>query len=127
MKKINKINTHMVEKKMQSIEIIDRMSKDQIRNYWYELKQMRYDGYYFRELYEKILKMNPNLVLPDQQEITKIEKDALSIAFWEENWEISNERRVKSGGVDYSILKNRNTKRDTVSVMKSRNIQRKVV
>ena len=96
---------NMVSKKMQSVEIIDRMSKEQIRDYWYELKQMRYDGYYFRELYQKILKMNPNLALPDQDEIDRIEKDALSVAFWEENWEISNERRVRNGGVDYSILK----------------------
>jgi len=95
----------MVGKKMQSIEIIDKMSRDQIRDYWYELKQMRYDGYYFRELYDKILKLNPNLILPEEEEIKKIQKDALSIAFWEENWEITNERRVKNGGVDYSILK----------------------
>jgi hypothetical protein len=95
----------MIEKKMHSVEIIDRMSREQIRDYWYELKQMRYNGYYFREMYEKILKMNPNLVLPDREEINRIEKNALSIAFWEENWEITNLRRVKSGGVDYSILK----------------------
>ncbi|MBS0000638.1 MAG: hypothetical protein KFF73_16780 [Cyclobacteriaceae bacterium] len=95
----------MIGKKMQSVEIIDNMSREQVRDYWYELKQMRYDGYYFRELYEKILKMNPHLVLPDKEEINRIEKDALSIAFWEENWEITNERRIKNGGVDYSILK----------------------
>jgi len=117
----------MVEKKMQSIEIIDRMPREQIRDYWYELKQMRYDGYYFRELYEKILKLNPNLVLPDQDEIKRIETDALSIAFWEENWEVTNERRVKNGGMDYSILNCNSTVKHRRSFLKSRYIQRKVV
>ena len=35
----------MIEKKMHAVELIDKMSKEQIRDYWYELKQMRYDGY----------------------------------------------------------------------------------
>ena len=48
--------------------------------------------------------MNPNLVRPDRNEISRIEKDALGIAFWEENWEITNERRVRQGGADYSIF-----------------------
>jgi hypothetical protein len=117
----------MISKKMQSVEIIDRMSKEQIRDYWYELKQMRYDGYYFRELYLKILKMNPNLVLPDQEEIGRIEKDALSVAFWEENWEITNERRVRNGGVDYSILKCNPAAGGMVNRLKLYTDQRKVV
>jgi hypothetical protein len=117
----------MISKKMQSIEIIDKMSREQIRDYWYELKQMRYDGYYFRELYQNIKKMNPNLILPDQGEIDRIEKEALSIAFWEENWEITNERRVRNGGVDYSILKCNPVAKDSISGLNSNNIQRKVI
>ncbi len=117
----------MVSKKMQSIEIIDKMSKEQIREYWYELKQMRYDGYYFRELYQKILKMNPHLILPDQEEINRIEKDALSVAFWEENWEITNERRVRNGGVDYSILKCHPGVRDPAIQVKLNQVQQKVI
>lgn len=105
----------MIEKKMHSFEIIDKMSREQIRDYWYELKQMRYDGYFFRELYDKVVKMNPNLVLPEKVEIERIEKDALSIAFWEENWEITNERRVSKGGVDYSILKCQNNSEKRIS------------
>lgn len=117
----------MINKKIQSIEIIDKMSREQIREYWYELKQMRYDGYYFRELYQKIKKMNPNLIFPDQEEINRIEKDALSIAFWEENWEITNERRVRNGGVDYSILKCNPVAKDSIPGLNSNNIQRKVI
>ncbi len=117
----------MIEKKMQSIEIIDNMSRDQIRDYWYELKQMRYDGYYFRELYEKIFEMNPNLIFPDEEKLERIKKDALSIAFWEENWEITNKRRVKNGGVDYSILKCNHSAKNSFNTGRQKYIQRKVV
>lgn len=117
----------MISKKMQSIEVIDNMSKEQIREYWYELKQMRYDGYYFREMYQKILKMNPNLILPDKEEVNRIEKDALSVAFWEENWEITNERRVQNGGVDYSILKCNQDAKYPLRGVKLNEVHRKVI
>lgn len=94
----------MIEKKLHSIELIDNMSKEQIRDYWYELKQARYDGIYYREMFENIKKMNPNLVMPDGEIIGRIQKEALAIAFWEENWEQLNKKRVKNGGTDYSIF-----------------------
>ncbi len=113
----------MIEKRMNSLELVDRMTKEQIRDYWYELKQTRYDGYYYRELHEKIMEMNPNLVMPDTEAIKKIEKEALSIAFWEENWEIKNERRIKDGGQDYSLFR----KKPEADRKRSFSLERKVL
>ena len=95
----------MVEKKMTSVEIVDKIPREKLREYWYELKQSRYDQHYYREMYDRILKMNPNLILPDGGETERIRKDALEVAFWEENWEISNARRVKNGGMDYTLFR----------------------
>ncbi len=89
---------------MAFVELVDNMTREQIRDYWYELKQCRYDQHYYRAMYDHILRMNPNLVMPDPGVIHRLEKEALGIAFWEENWEITNQRRVRNGGQDYSLF-----------------------
>jgi hypothetical protein len=94
-----------VSRKIGDARLIDKMSKEQIQNYWLELKESRFESYFFREMFEKIQKMNPNLVLPDHEEIKKIEQEAMNIALWEEHWDKINTERVNRGGVDYSLFK----------------------
>jgi hypothetical protein len=91
-------------KQIGDIRLVERMSKEQIQDYWLELKETRYDSYYYRELLEKIMKMNPNIVLPSEEERSKIEKEAINISLWEENWDKMNIERIKRGGIDYSIF-----------------------
>jgi hypothetical protein len=91
-------------KQIGDIRLVERMSKEQIQDYWLELKETRYDSYYYRELLEKIMKMNPNIVLPSEEERNKIEKEAINISLWEENWDKMNIERIKRGGIDYSIF-----------------------
>ena len=95
---------------MTDTKLIENMTKDQFREYWAELKQARFDSHYFREMLDKVKKMNPNLILPEEEVMEKIKADALSIAFWEENWEQLNEKRVREGGVNYSIFFRENEK-----------------
>jgi hypothetical protein len=89
------------------IRLVDKMSKEQIQDYWLELKESRFESYFFREMYERVIKMNPNLVLPSEEEINNIEKDAMNIALWEENWDKMNKERILRGGVDYSIFRDK--------------------
>ena len=84
---------------------ICKMSKKQIQNYWLELKEARFDSYYYREILDKIKRMNPNMVWPEEEETIKIEQEALNIALWEENWDKINTERVNRGGLDYSIFR----------------------
>ena len=95
-------------KQIGDIRLIERMSKEQIQDYWLELKEARYDSYYYKELFEKIKKMNPNLILPAKEDMQKIEDEAKNIALWEENWDRMNEERINRGGIDYSIFKGGN-------------------
>ena len=94
-----------VSRKIGDVRLIEKMSKAQIQDYWLELKESRYESYFFREMFERIQKMNPNLVMPDKEEINKIEQEALNIALWEENWDKINKNRVNRGGVDYTLFK----------------------
>ncbi len=87
--------------------LVDKMSKEQIQNYWLELKESRYESYFYREMYERIIKMNPNLVLPVEEEIENIEKEAMNVALWEENWDKLNRERILRGGVDYTIFRDK--------------------
>ena len=89
---------------MTDTKLIENMTKDQFRDYWRELKQARFDSHYFREMFDKVRKMNPHVVMPDDEVIERIKADALSVAFWEENWEQMNEKRVRQGGINYSIF-----------------------
>lgn len=92
-------------KRIGDILLVDKMSKEQVQGYWLELKESRYDSYFFREMFERIIKMNPNLVLPTEEEINNIESDALNVALWEENWAKINKERILRGGVDYTIFR----------------------
>jgi hypothetical protein len=92
-------------KKIGDVGLVDRMSKEQVQNYWLELKEARFDSYYYRELLEKIRKMNPNIIWPEEEELLKIEQEALNISLWEENWDRINSERINRGGVDYSIFR----------------------
>ena len=94
-----------VLKKIGDIRLIEKMSKAQIQNYWLELKESRFESYFFREMFERVQKMNPNIVLPTKEEINKIEQEALNIALWEENWDKINRERINRGGIDYSLFK----------------------
>jgi len=94
-----------VSRKIGDIRLIEKMSKAQIQNYWLELKESRFDGYFFREMFERVQKMNPNIVLPTNEEIKIIEQEALNIALWEENWDKINTERINRGGIDYSLFK----------------------
>ena len=87
--------------------LVDKMSKEQIQNYWLELKESRFESYFYREMYERIIKMNPNLVLPVEEEIENIEKEAMNVALWEENWDKLNRERILRGGVDYTIFRDK--------------------
>jgi len=89
------------------IRLVDKMSKEQVQDYWLELKESRYESYFYREMYEHIIKMNPNLVLPVEEEIEHIKKEALNVALWEENWDKLNKERVLRGGVDYTIFRDK--------------------
>jgi hypothetical protein len=51
--------------------------------------------------------MNPNLVLPAEEEIENIEKEAVNVALWEENWDKLNKERILRGGVDYTIFRDK--------------------
>lgn len=93
-----------IEGKIGNPELIMDFTKEQLYDYWFELKQTRYDSYFFREIFEKVRKINPNLVLPTSEYINLIEQEAMNIAMWEENWEKINRERVKNGGVDYSLF-----------------------
>jgi len=53
---------------------------------------------------DKIKLLNPNLVMPPEDEIEKIRNEAMGLALWEENWEIRNKERVKKGHLDYSLF-----------------------
>ena len=92
-------------KRIGDIQLVDKMSKEQVQDYWLELKESRYESYFFREMYERIIKMNPNLVLPTEEEINNIESDALNVSLWEENWDKLNKERILRGGVDYTIFR----------------------
>ncbi len=89
------------------IRLVDKMSKEQVQDYWLELKETRYESYFYREIYERIIKMNPNLVLPVEEEIENIEKKALDVALWEENWDKLNKERILRGGADYSVFRDK--------------------
>lgn len=93
-----------VSRKIGDVRLIERMSKAQIQNYWLELKESRFESYFYREMFERIIKMNPNLALPPKEEVDKIEQDALNIALWEENWDRINSDRVNRGGTDYTLF-----------------------
>jgi len=93
-----------IDSKIGKPELVMELTKDQLYDYWFELKQTRYDSYFFREIFERVRKINPNLVLPDEEYINLIEQEAMNIAMWEENWEKINRERVKNGGVDYSLF-----------------------
>ena len=84
--------------------IVEKMTLNQLKDYWQELKMMRYDSHFYLKLFEKIKLLNPNLILPEEEEIEKIKSEALSLALWEENWENKNRDRVKNGGIDYSLF-----------------------
>ena len=94
-----------VSRKIGDVRLIEKMSKVQIQNYWLELKESRFESYFFREMFERVKKMNPNLVLPDKEEVNKIEQEALNIALWEENWDKVNAERVNRGGIDYTLFR----------------------
>lgn len=94
-------------KRIGDIRLVDKMSKEQIQDYWLELKESRYESYFYREMYERIVKMNPNLVHPVEEEIENIETEALNVALWEENWDKLNKERVLRGGVDYTIFRDK--------------------
>jgi len=89
------------------VRLVDKMSKEQIQDYWLELKESRYESYFYREMYERIVKMNPNLVHPVEEEIENIETEALNVALWEENWDKRNKERILRGGVDYTIFRDK--------------------
>lgn len=92
-------------KKMGDIRLVEKMSKTQLQDYWLELKEARFDSFYYRELFERIKKMNPNLVFPSTEDMKRIEEEALRIAMWEENWESMNLERVRRGGVNYNLFR----------------------
>ena len=94
-----------VSRKIGDVRLIEKMSKAQIQNYWLELKESRFESYFFREMFERVQKMNPNLVLPEKEEVNKIEQEALNIALWEENWDKVNTERVNRGGIDYTLFR----------------------
>lgn len=98
-------NYMKTSKRIGNIQLVDKMSKEQVQDYWLELKESRYESYFFREMYERIVKMNPNLVLPTEEEINTIESDALNVSLWEENWDKLNKERILRGGVDYTIFR----------------------
>ena len=89
------------------INLVDKMSKEQVQDYWLELKETRHESYFYREMYERVIKMNPNLVLPPEEEINNIEKEARNIALWEENWDKMNKERILRGGVDYTLFRDK--------------------
>jgi hypothetical protein len=97
-----------ISRKIGDVRLIDKMSKAQIQNYWLELKEARFESYFYREMFERVQKMNPNLVLPPKEDVDRIEQDALSIALWEENWDKINTDRVNRGGIDYALFKDNN-------------------
>jgi hypothetical protein len=84
--------------------IVERLSTDQLKGYWHELKMSRYDSHFYLKLFDRIKQMNPNLVMPEEEEMERIRNEALSLAMWEENWESRNRERVKNGGIDYSLF-----------------------
>ena len=92
-------------RKIGDARLVEKMSLEQIKDYWMELKEARHDGYYYREMMETILRMNPNIVWPPEEEIRKIEQEAQDIALWEENWEKINTDRISRGGTDYTIFR----------------------
>jgi len=94
-------------KQMGDIHLVDKMSKEQVQDYWLELKESRHETYFFREMYERIIKMNPNLVLPNEEEINSIEMEAMNVSLWEENWDKLNKERIQRGGVDYTIFRDK--------------------
>ena len=87
--------------------IVEQLNTEQLINYWHELKLSRYDSHFYMKLLERIKVLNPNLVLPAEAEIENIRKEALGLALWEENWENKNRERVKRGGIDYSLFRNK--------------------
>jgi hypothetical protein len=94
-----------ISRKIGDVGLLEKMSKVQIQNYWLELKESRFESYFFREMFDRVQKMNPNIVLPTNEEINKIEHEALNIALWEENWDKINKERIHRGGIDYSLFK----------------------
>lgn len=101
------INIMKLSTRIGDIRLVDKMSKEQVQDYWLELKETRYESYFYREIYERIIKMNPNLVLPVEEEIENIEKKALDVALWEENWDKLNKERILRGGADYSVFRDK--------------------
>jgi uncharacterized protein YabN with tetrapyrrole methylase and pyrophosphatase domain len=91
--------------KIGEARMVEKMSLEQVKGYWMELKEARYDSYFYREMMDRIVKMNPNIVWPAEEEVHKIEQEALQIAMWEENWEKINEERIGRGGTDYTIFR----------------------
>lgn len=87
--------------------LVDKMSKEQVQDYWLELKETRYESYFYREMYDRIIKMNPNLVLPTEEDINNIKKNAMEVSLWEENWDKLNKERILRGGNDYTIFRNK--------------------
>jgi hypothetical protein len=103
------INTKFINKndmifRLGDSSIVEKMSINQLKDYWHELKMLRYDSHFYLRMLEKIKLLNPNLVLPEEEEIEKIKSEALSLAMWEENWENKNRDRIKNGGIDYSLF-----------------------
>ncbi len=101
------INIMKPSTRIGDISLVDKMSKEQVQDYWLELKESRYESYFYREMYERIIKMNPNLVLPPEEEIEHVEKEALDVALWEENWDKLNKERILRGGIDYTIFRDK--------------------
>ncbi len=91
--------------------IVDQLNTDQLKDYWYELKMMRYDSHFYLKLLERIKALNPNLVMPDTLEMERFKSEALGLALWEENWEIRNRERIKNGGIDYSLFRQKDNVR----------------
>ena len=94
-----------VSRKIVDVRLIEKMSKTQIQNSWLELKESLFESYFFREMFERVQRMNPNLILPADEEVNNIEQEALNIALWEENWDKINTDRVNRGGIDYTLFK----------------------
>ncbi len=84
--------------------LVESFTMDQLKGYWHELKLARYESHYYLKLLDKIKLLNPNLVLPSEEEIERIRNEAMGLALWEENWESRNRERVKRGRLDYSLF-----------------------
>ncbi len=94
--------------KLGDSSIVEKLNNEQLKAYWHELKVSRYDSHFYLRLLDRIKALNPNLILPQEEEMEKIKNEALNLALWEENWEMKNIERVKKGGLDYSLFRKDN-------------------